>query len=134
MGNLLFLRRSCEYRHAAVEALRKARAMPLGSERTMARVFARGLRDLARAEAWLEGQSSQLTVPKAKTLPLSEADMSDRHSHTSLQPGYDTHQFVRCAVCWGWFDRSNPVAVAQHRGPPPHPVKNLRTAWADEDE
>jgi hypothetical protein len=37
-------------------------------------------------------------------------------------------------VCWGWFDRSNSVAVAQHRGPLPHPVKNLRTAWADEDE
>jgi len=59
MRNLLFLRRSCEYRHAAVAAFRKARRMPLGSERTVARALARGLRDLARAEAWLEGQSSQ---------------------------------------------------------------------------
>jgi hypothetical protein len=59
MGNLLFLRRSCEYHHAAVAAFRKARAIPLGSERTKARVLARGLRDLARAEAWLEGQRSQ---------------------------------------------------------------------------
>jgi hypothetical protein len=56
MSNLLFLRRSCEYRHAASNAFRKARAMPIGSERNEARVVARGLRDLARAEAWLEGQ------------------------------------------------------------------------------
>jgi hypothetical protein len=68
MRNLLFLRRSCEYRHAAVAAFRKARRMPLGSERTVARALARGLRDLARAEAWLEGQSSQPNVPKAATL------------------------------------------------------------------
>jgi hypothetical protein len=68
MRNLLFLRRSCEYRHAAVAAFRKARRMPLGSERTVARALARGLRDLARAEAWLEGQSSQPNVRKAATL------------------------------------------------------------------
>jgi hypothetical protein len=134
MGNVLFLRRSCEYRHAAVEAFRKARAMPLGSERTVARVLARGLRDVAREEAWLEGQRSQISVPKAATSPLSDADMSDRRSNTSSQQAYDASQFVRCAACWGWFDRSNSVAVAQHRGPSPHPVENLRTAWADEDE
>jgi hypothetical protein len=66
MGNLLFLHRSCEYRYAAVAAFRKARAMPLGSERTKARVLARGLRDLARAEAWLEGQRPQLQHPKTR--------------------------------------------------------------------
>jgi hypothetical protein len=60
MSNLLFLRRSYEYRHAAVATFREARAMPLGSERNRARVLARGLRDLARAEAWLEGQTSHL--------------------------------------------------------------------------
>jgi hypothetical protein len=60
MGNLLFLRRSCEYHHAAVAVFHMARAMPLGWERTKARALARGLRDLARAEAWLEGQRFQV--------------------------------------------------------------------------
>jgi hypothetical protein len=59
MGNLLFLRRSYEYRHAAVAVFREARAMPMGPERNEARVLARGLRDLARTEAWLEGQRSK---------------------------------------------------------------------------
>jgi hypothetical protein len=56
MGDLVFLRRSDEYRHAAATALRNARAMPRGSDRKRARVLARGLMDLARTEAWLEGQ------------------------------------------------------------------------------
>jgi hypothetical protein len=68
MGKLLFLRPSCEYRHAAAAAFRKARAMPLGSERTKARVLARGLRDLARAEAWLEGQGPQLQRLKSRDI------------------------------------------------------------------
>jgi hypothetical protein len=59
MGNLLFLRRSYEYRHAAVAVFREARAMPMGRERNEARVLARGLRDLARTEAWLEGHRSK---------------------------------------------------------------------------
>jgi hypothetical protein len=59
MGNLVFLRRSYEYRHAALIALRNARAMARGPERTKARALARGLMDLARTEAWLEGQSSR---------------------------------------------------------------------------
>ena len=58
MSNLLFLRRSYAYRHAAATVFRKARALPMGSERNMARVLARGLRDLARTEAWLEGDRS----------------------------------------------------------------------------
>jgi hypothetical protein len=58
MSNLLFLRRSYAYRHAAAMAFRKARALPMGSERNMARVLARGLSDLARTEAWLEGDRS----------------------------------------------------------------------------
>jgi hypothetical protein len=37
-------------------------------------------------------------------------------------------------VCQGWYHRSDPHAVAQHRGPLPHPVPNPRTAWADEDD
>jgi hypothetical protein len=60
--------------------------------------------------------------------------MSDRRSQTSLEQSSDAHQFVRCAVCWDWFDRSNSASVAQHRGPLPHPIENPRTAWADEDE
>src|SRR3977135_2176539 len=56
VGNLLFFRRSCAYRNAAVEMMRKARAMPLGSERRAARQLARALKDLAKTEAWLEGQ------------------------------------------------------------------------------
>jgi hypothetical protein len=58
MGNLVFLRRSYEYRHAALAVLRKARATPPGPERTKARALARGLMALARTEAWLEGQRS----------------------------------------------------------------------------
>ena len=58
MSNLLFLRCSHAYRHAAAAALRKARALPVGPERNTARVLARGLRDLARTEAWLEGGRS----------------------------------------------------------------------------
>ena len=50
MGNLLFLRRSYGYRHAAVAAFREARAMPVGSERNKVRVLARGLSELARTE------------------------------------------------------------------------------------
>ncbi|MBV8699765.1 MAG: hypothetical protein JO052_18200 [Bradyrhizobium sp.] len=56
MGELVFLRRSDAYRHAAAAALRKARAMQPGPQRTEARVLARGLMALARTEAWLEGQ------------------------------------------------------------------------------
>jgi len=55
MSNLLFLHRSCAYRHAAAATFRKARALPIGSERNVERVLGRALRDLARTEAWLEG-------------------------------------------------------------------------------
>jgi hypothetical protein len=57
VSNLLFFRRSLAYRDAAVEMMRKARAMPLGSERRAARQLARALKDLARTEAWLEGHT-----------------------------------------------------------------------------
>jgi hypothetical protein len=57
MSKLLFIRRSLALRHAAVMAMREARAMPLGPERSAARRRARGLNELARTEAWLEGQS-----------------------------------------------------------------------------
>jgi hypothetical protein len=57
MNNLLFIRRSLALRHAAVMAMREARAMPAGPEQSDARRRARGLKELARTEAWLEGQT-----------------------------------------------------------------------------
>ncbi len=57
MSNLLFFRRSLATRNAAVAAMRKARAMPPGPERRAARQLARALNDLAKTEAWLEGQT-----------------------------------------------------------------------------
>jgi hypothetical protein len=70
VGNLLFFRRSCAYRNAAVEMMRKARVMPLGSERRTARQLARALKDLAKTEAWLEGQIPRLCpVPYDREWP-----------------------------------------------------------------
>ena len=60
MSNLLFFRRSLAYRNAAAEMMRKARAMPFGPERRAARQLARALKDLAKTEAWLEGQTPRL--------------------------------------------------------------------------
>jgi len=57
VSNLLFFRRSLAYRSAAAEMMRKARATPPGSERRAARQLARALKDLAKTEAWLEGQT-----------------------------------------------------------------------------
>jgi len=74
VSNLLFFRRSCAYRNAAVEMTRKARAMPLGSERRSARQLARALRDLAKTEAWLEGQMPRLRpAPYGRERPRSAA-------------------------------------------------------------
>jgi len=60
VSNLLFFRRSYAYRNAAAEMMRKARAMPLGPERRAARQLGRALTDLAKTEAWLEGQTPPL--------------------------------------------------------------------------
>jgi len=68
MSNLLFLRRSHAYRHAAAAALRKARALPVGPERDMAHVLARGFRDLALTEAWLEGDRARRRRPESPDL------------------------------------------------------------------
>jgi hypothetical protein len=56
VSNLLFFRRSLATRHAAVETMRRARAMPPGPERRATYRFARALSELAKTEAWLEGQ------------------------------------------------------------------------------
>jgi hypothetical protein len=63
MGNLLFLRRSYAYRHAAIEMMRKARAIPL-AERRAAHQLARALKDLAKNEAWLEGRVVRSDRPR----------------------------------------------------------------------
>ena len=79
MNNLLFLRRSCKYRQATAAAFQEARAMPVrSSERNKMRVLGRSLRDLARTEAWLEGQRLhvRLGVLRAPALPASEPDIS----------------------------------------------------------
>jgi hypothetical protein len=56
VSNLLFFRRSLAYRHAALEMMRQARAMPYGPERSATRHLARAMLDLAKTEEWLEGQ------------------------------------------------------------------------------
>jgi len=76
MSNLLFFHRSCAYRHAAAAAFRKARAMPTGSERNAERALARALSELARTEAWLEGQTSHR--PEFLRAPVWKPDRSDR--------------------------------------------------------
>src|SRR5438445_12838813 len=76
VSNLLFFRRSCAYRNAAVEMMRKARAMPLGSERRAARQLARALNDLAITEAWLEGQTPRLRpMPSDRDWPHHDANL-----------------------------------------------------------
>jgi hypothetical protein len=57
MGNLLFFRLSCAYRHAARLELQAARALPCGAARNAARGRAMALKELAREQAWLEGQA-----------------------------------------------------------------------------
>lgn len=59
MSNVVFLRRSHAYRHAAVEMMRRARAMPPGPARRTVRRCALALRDLARTQAWLEGEVAE---------------------------------------------------------------------------
>lgn len=63
VSNLLFFRQSGAYRNAAVELTRKARDMALGPEQCATRRLARAFSDLAKTEAWLEGQ-----VPRQDSL------------------------------------------------------------------
>lgn len=60
--------------------------------------------------------------------------MSDRRFLPSRDRTFEADSFIRCLLCQAWFDRSQSLAVARHRGPLPHPVQNPRTAWADEDD
>lgn len=65
MSNVVFFRRSLAYRHAALEMLRNARVLPPGPDRSAMRHLARALADLAKTEAWLEGQ------PRSRSLNLT---------------------------------------------------------------
>jgi protein-disulfide isomerase len=70
MGDLLFIRRSCAYRHAARQALRAARELPAGAGRDQVRQRARALLDLAREEAWLEGQLPRQDARQGSCIPV----------------------------------------------------------------
>ena len=60
--------------------------------------------------------------------------MSDSRHRSVQAEAFDAGNFARCPRCQGWFDRNDPLALAEHRGPLPHPVPNPKTAWADEDD
>lgn len=60
--------------------------------------------------------------------------MSDRRMGSIQERTFEADNFKRCPLCQGWFDRTDRLAVAEHRGPMPHPMPNPRTAWADEDD
>jgi hypothetical protein len=53
-------------------------------------------------------------------------------------PDFASHAKFRLAAdefSWRWFNRINPLAVAEHRGSLPHPVANQQTAArAEENE
>ena len=69
MSNLVFFRRSLAYRHAALELMREARALPPGWERSGKRHLARALLDLAKTEAWLEGQPRPYPLDSTASQP-----------------------------------------------------------------
>ena len=75
MSNLLFFHRSEAYRNAAVETIREARAMPPGPERAAARRRARALGDLAKTEAWLEGQIPRLRAAGYRSVAAGRLGM-----------------------------------------------------------
>jgi hypothetical protein len=59
---LLYLRKSIELRRKAVEAVRKARALPPGPERNELRQIALAYKALSQNEEWLSGERRR---PKA---------------------------------------------------------------------
>src|SRR3977135_4292409 len=101
VSNLLFFRRSCAYRNAAAEMMRKARAMPLGSNRRAA------------------PRRTGIMNNRVALLQALEPDMSDRRAYTPQDRTFDADNFTRCPVCQCWFDRGNRLGVAVHRGPLP---------------
>jgi hypothetical protein len=53
---MLYLRKSLELRAKAIEAVRKARALPPGPERNELRQIALAYKSLSQNEAWLAGE------------------------------------------------------------------------------
>jgi hypothetical protein len=47
---------------------------------------------------------------------------------------YDAEHYVRCKLCGGWVNGSNPADVAAHRGPLPHPAGADAEQWPDDDD
>jgi hypothetical protein len=91
MNNLLFLRRCFAFRHAARVELQKARMLPPGPERNQVRKLARALRDLARNEAWLEGQTLRTYRNEARfAIGAARPGQVDR----AHRPGADSDQIV----------------------------------------
>jgi hypothetical protein len=91
MSNLLFFRRCFAYRHAARMELHKARMLPPGPERNQARKLAKALRDLARDEAWLEGQTlprhrndARFAISAAAPEKIGRAHGSGRESDKAI--------------------------------------------------
>ena len=91
MNNLLFFRRCFAFRHAARVELQKARMLPPGPERNQVRKLARALRDLARNEAWLEGQTLRTHRNEAR-LAISAA--SPRQVDRAHGRGGESDQIV----------------------------------------
>jgi hypothetical protein len=59
--------------------------------------------------------------------------MADRRMGTQHRT-FNADNLARCPLCQKWFDRSDQVRLAEHRGALPHPVPHPKTAWADEDD
>jgi hypothetical protein len=91
MNNLLFLRRCFAFRHAARVELQKARMLPPGPERNQVRKLARALRDLARNEAWLEGQTLRTHRNEAR---FAIRTALPGHADRAHGPGWESGQIV----------------------------------------
>jgi hypothetical protein len=97
VSNLLFFRRSLALR------MRKARAMTPGPERLATRRLARALGDLAKTEAWLEGQTPRLRpVAQRQEIPRRAVSWS---APPARVPGTGiTFQRALNRSAYGWTD------------------------------
>jgi len=87
VSNLLFFRPSLATRYDAVETMRQARAMPPGPERRATRRFARALSDLAKTQAWLEGQAPRQGASAYRHEQATDAVQAEFQGLMSPAPG-----------------------------------------------
>ena len=109
MSNLLFFSRSSAYRHAARTELYRARMLPPGFDRNQARKRAKALRDLARNEAWLEGQTLQAhrSRPQFVTLWItSSVSIAPAGADENVLPRQQQAQASRRRVNQDGLDRA----------------------------